>query len=86
MEVGIALTAALSVALSVHAQQDTPQVEARVNAILTQMTLAEKLDYISGEPFGRPEGVFNIKPDFPPFESAVKLGHTAALMSAENKI
>jgi beta-glucosidase len=47
------------------AQQDTPQVEQRVAAILSQMTLAEKLDYISGEPFsfgGNQLGVFNIKP------------------------
>jgi beta-glucosidase len=58
----LALTAALSLAVSAHAQQDTPQVEARVNAILSQMTLAEKLDYISGEPFGVPLGVFDIKP------------------------
>jgi beta-glucosidase len=46
------------------AQQDTPQVEQRVAAILSQMTLAEKLDYISGEPFsfgGTQLGVFNIK-------------------------
>jgi beta-glucosidase len=57
-----ALTAALSFAVSAHAQRDTQQVEARVNAILSQMTLDEKLDYISGEPFGRPQGVFNIKP------------------------
>lgn len=53
---------ALSYAVGTHAQQDTPQVEARVNAILSQMTLAEKLDYISGEPFGQPRGVFNVKP------------------------
>ena len=47
------------------AQQDTPQVEQRVAAILSQMTLAEKLDYISGAPFsfsGPELGVFNIKP------------------------
>ena len=37
-------------------------MEDRVNGILSQMTLDEKLDYISGEPFGRPQGVFNIKP------------------------
>jgi hypothetical protein len=44
----IALTAALSFAVSAYAQQDTPQVEARVNGILSQMTLDEKLSYISG--------------------------------------
>ena len=49
-------TAALSFAVSAHAQQDTPQVEARVNGILAQMTLDEKLSYIGGTPF------FDVKP------------------------
>ena len=61
-----ALTAALSFAVSAHAQQDTQQVEARLNAILSQMTLDEKLDYISGEPLPTNPadfmGVFDIKP------------------------
>jgi hypothetical protein len=62
----LALTAALSFAVSAQAQQDTQQVEARVNGILAQMTLAEKLDYISGEPLPTNladlMGVFDIKP------------------------
>jgi len=60
----IAWTAALSFAVSAQAQQDTQQVEARVNSILSQMALAEKLDYISGVivNFASLEGVFNIKP------------------------
>jgi beta-glucosidase len=48
-----------------HAQEDSPQVETRVANILSQMTLDEKLSYISGEPFsfgGGQKGVFNIKP------------------------
>ena len=59
----LALTVALSCALSGQAQQDTPQVENRVDSILAQMTLDEKLDYISGEPinFASLKGVFNIK-------------------------
>src|SRR6516225_9347320 len=60
----IAWTAALSFVVSAQAQQDTQQVEARVNSILSQMTLAEKLDYISGTivDFASLKGVFNIKP------------------------
>jgi hypothetical protein len=62
----LVLTAALSFAVTAYAQQDTPQVEARVNGILSQMTLAEKLDYISGEPLptniANLMGVFDIKP------------------------
>ena len=42
------LTAALSFAVTAYAQQDTQQVEARVNKILSKMTLDEKLSYISG--------------------------------------
>jgi beta-glucosidase len=56
----LAFIAALSLAVSTYAQQ----VEGRVNKILSQMTLDEKLDYISVvslslEPI---TGVFNIKP------------------------
>jgi hypothetical protein len=40
--------AALSFAVAAYAQQDTQQVEARVNEILSQMTLDEKINYISG--------------------------------------
>jgi beta-glucosidase len=50
---------------NVSAQEDSPQVEARVANILSQMTLDEKLSYISGEAFsfgGGQKGVFNIKP------------------------
>jgi beta-glucosidase len=62
----LVLTAALSFAVTAYAQQDTQQVEDRVNGILSQMTLDEKLDYISGEPlptnFADLMGVFDIKP------------------------
>jgi beta-glucosidase len=58
----LALVALLSCAAVGNAHEDTAQVEARVSAILSAMTLAEKLDYISGENFGSPQGVFNIKP------------------------
>jgi len=46
----LALSAALGFTSPARAQQDSPQVEQRVQSILSQMTLAEKLDYISGEP------------------------------------
>jgi hypothetical protein len=42
------LTAALNFAVTAYAQQDTQQVEASVNEILSQMTLDEKINYISG--------------------------------------
>jgi beta-glucosidase len=60
----IVLTAALSCAITAYAQRDTPQVDARVNGILSQMTLDEKLSYISGTivDFANLKGVFNIKP------------------------
>ena len=60
--------AALSFAVAAYAQQDTPQVEARVNGILSQMTLDEKLSYISGTivDFANLKGVFNIKPILTP--------------------
>ena len=56
--------AALSFAVAAYAQQDTQQVEGRVNKILSQMTLDEKLSYISGTivNFASLKGVFNIKP------------------------
>src|SRR5208337_4295074 len=58
------LTVALSFAVTAYAQQDTQQVEARVNEILSQMTLDEKINYISGAivNFASLDGVFNIKP------------------------
>jgi beta-glucosidase len=61
---GIALTALLQFGLNVHAQQDSLRTETRVERILSEMTLDEKLDYIGG---GYPtssdilSGVFNIK-------------------------
>src|SRR6266481_3757008 len=61
----IALAAILGLTLRLQAQQDTPQVEDRVQNILSQMTLDEKLSYISGVGFnfgGGGMGVFNIKP------------------------
>jgi hypothetical protein len=60
----LVLTASLSFALAAYAQQDTQQVEGRVNKILSQMTLDEKLSYISGTivNFASLKGVFNIKP------------------------
>jgi beta-glucosidase len=62
----LALSAALDFTNPACAQQDSPQVEQRVQSILSQMTLAEKLDYISGEPlptnFADLMGVFDIKP------------------------
>ena len=57
----IALSAVISLTLNTYAQQDTRQVEDRVNGILSQMTLTEKLSYISGD-FPTSPGVFNIKP------------------------
>ncbi len=60
----LVLTAALSFAVTAYAQQDTQQVEDRVNKILSQMTLDEKVNYISGAivNFASLKGVFNIKP------------------------
>jgi len=61
----LVLTAALlGFAVTADAQQDTQQVEDRVNGILSQMTLDEKLNYISGAivNFASLKGVFNIKP------------------------
>jgi hypothetical protein len=50
----LVLTAALGFAVTAYAQQDTPQVEQRVQSILSQMTLDEKLNYISGTGFPSP--------------------------------
>jgi len=60
----IAVIAISIVPPTAYAQEDSPKVEARVAAILSQMTLDEKLSYISGEAFnfgGGQKGVFNIK-------------------------
>jgi beta-glucosidase len=56
--------AVLLASIAVHGQtnQDPAQVEDRVNSILSQMTLDEKLSYISGVGFPNPIGVFNVKP------------------------
>ncbi len=51
-----------SLAATAVAQQDSKQVEARVNAILNQMTLAEKLSYIAGVGPSASPGVFDIIP------------------------
>ena len=62
---GVAIIAISTFASEMYAQQDTPQVEKRVENILSQMTLDEKLSYISGAPFNfgsNEQGVFNIKP------------------------
>jgi beta-glucosidase len=50
------------VSLAVYAQAQQDSVEERVEEILSQMTLDEKLLYISGTGFPNPIGAFNIKP------------------------
>jgi beta-glucosidase len=52
----------VSLALHAQAQQNSAQVEERVNSILNRMTEDEKLSYISGTGFPNPIGAFNIKP------------------------
>jgi beta-glucosidase len=52
----LALSAALGFASPARAQQDSTQVEQRVQSILNQMTLDEKLSYIGGT------GFWDIKP------------------------
>ena len=46
----------LACALNVYGQEDSKNVEQRVNSILSQMTLDEKISYIGGTPF------FDVKP------------------------
>ncbi len=58
----IAFAVLVSLALHVQAQQNSAQVEERVEGILKKMTLEEKLSYISGTGFPNPIGAFNIKP------------------------
>jgi beta-glucosidase len=58
----IALAVLVSLAVHVQAEQKSAKVEDRVNSILSQMTLDEKLSYISGTGFPNPIGAFNIKP------------------------
>ena len=55
-----AMACAVLVSLAVRAQAQP--VEQRVEQILSQMTLEEKLSYISGTGFPNPIGAFNIKP------------------------
>jgi beta-glucosidase len=52
----IAVAVLVSLAVQAQAQQDTPQVEQRVQGILSQMSLAEKFDYIGGT------GAWDVKP------------------------
>jgi beta-glucosidase len=61
---GIAFTAVYCTAGDLLAQQDSGRTESRVQQILSQMTLEEKLDYIGGGYPSSPDinsGVFNIK-------------------------
>ena len=57
-----AIACAVLVSLAVHVQAQQNSVEERVEEILSQMTLDEKLSYISGTGFPNPIGAFNIKP------------------------
>ena len=52
----VTMTGLLVGTLSVHGQQGSNNVEQRVDSILSQMTLAEKLSYIGGT------GFFDVKP------------------------
>jgi beta-glucosidase len=56
------LTGLLVCTLSAYGQNTANNVETRVRSILSQMTLDEKLSYISGAGFPASPGVFNIKP------------------------
>src|ERR1700736_1528903 len=58
----VAVTGLLVCTFSAHGQQGSTNVEKRVDSILSQMTLDEKLSYISGVGFPTSPGVFNIKP------------------------
>jgi beta-glucosidase len=58
----VTLTGLLVCTLSAYGQQGSNGVEQRVDGILSQMTLEEKLSYISGVGFPTSPGVFNIKP------------------------
>ena len=57
----IALTGILVCALRAYGQQGSNNVEQRVNSILSQMTLDEKLSYIGGTYTPTTYGVFNIR-------------------------
>ena len=55
---------AVLVGLAAHAQAQENSIEERVEEILSQMTLDEKLSYVNGTGFPDPQGVgvFNFKP------------------------
>jgi beta-glucosidase len=57
-----AIACAVLVSLAAPARAQQNSVEERVEEILSQMTLDEKLSYISGTGFPNPIGAFNIKP------------------------
>ena len=57
-----AIACAVLVSLAAPARAQQNSVEKRVAEILSQMTLDEKLSYISGTGFPNPIGAFNIKP------------------------
>jgi beta-glucosidase len=57
----IALTGLLVCTLRAYGQQGSKNVEQRVNSILSQMTLGEKLSYIGGTSTSTTYGVFNIR-------------------------
>ena len=57
----VSLTGLLVCTLSAHGQQGSNNVEQRVNSILSQMTLDEKLSYIGGTYTPTTYGVFNIR-------------------------
>jgi len=57
----VTLTGLFICTLNVHAEQGSNNVEQRVNNILAQMTLDEKLSYIGGTYTATTYGVFNIR-------------------------
>jgi beta-glucosidase len=57
----VTLIGLLACTLSAHGQQGSNNVEQRVNNILAQMTLDEKLSYIGGTYSSTTYGVFNIR-------------------------
>ena len=57
----VTLTGLLVCTFSAYGQQGSNNVEKRVNSILSQMTLDEKLSYIGGTYTPTTYGVFNIR-------------------------
>jgi beta-glucosidase len=57
----VALTGLFIGALNVHGEQGSNNVEQRVNNILAQMTLDEKLSYFGGTYSSTTYGVFNVR-------------------------